>query len=299
MTRLSQAGEIFHAWAQLPITRSAYASKLAALQAAHFPDAQPLPGVPELLSTLEARKIHIALATSSHAANFRLKTSHLPSLFKHFPENTRVLGDDPRIPKGKGKPAPDIYLLALKLINDGIRKQGGEEVKPEECLVFEDSVPGVEAGRRAGMRVVWCPHSELLKEYRGREKEVLAGLAHENQVYGNGYAHVITNGHGTANRNRTTNGHETANGHGTTNGHGAANGYDNANRHGAANGYGTTNGYATTNGNGTANEHGTANGYENGRVDGVTVSRAVDDGWAQLMHTLIDFPYEDYGIHAH
>ncbi len=37
-------------------------------------------------------------------------------------------------------------------------------------------MPGVEAGRRAGMRVVWCPHSELLKEYRGKEKEVLAGL---------------------------------------------------------------------------------------------------------------------------
>lgn len=48
---------------------------------------------------------------------------------------------------------------------------------PEECLVFEDSVPGVEAGRRAGMRVVWCPHPELLKEYKGREAEVLAGVA--------------------------------------------------------------------------------------------------------------------------
>ena len=48
---------------------------------------------------------------------------------------------------------------------------------PEECLVFEDSVPGVEAGRRAGMRVVWCPHPELLKLYRGHEREVLAGLA--------------------------------------------------------------------------------------------------------------------------
>jgi hypothetical protein len=33
----------------------------------------------------------------------------------------------------------------------------------------------VEAGRRAGMRVVWVPHPELAAEYRGREKEVLAG----------------------------------------------------------------------------------------------------------------------------
>ena len=54
--------------------------------------------------------------------------------------------------------------------------KGEPEITPEECLVFEDSVPGVEAGRRAGMRVIWCPHPELLKIYRGREAEVLAGI---------------------------------------------------------------------------------------------------------------------------
>ena len=103
-----------------------------------------------------------------------------------------MLGDDPRIPKGRGKPAPDIYLVALEAVNSGIRRanavlkeEGGglveEEVRPEECLVFEDSVPGVEAGRRAGMQVVWCPHPGLLGEYRGREKEVLAGLTGQHQ----------------------------------------------------------------------------------------------------------------------
>lgn len=50
-------------------------------------------------------------------------------------------------------------------------------------------MPGVEAGRRAGMRVIWCPHEGLLKEYSGREEEVLAGLtgAHEDcdEVDGN------------------------------------------------------------------------------------------------------------------
>ncbi len=119
----------------------------------------------------------MALATSSHAANFKLKSAHLGSLFSHFPLKNRVLGDDPRIPPGRGKPAPDIYLLALETINAEIRAKGVEkEITPEECLVFEDSVPGVEAGRRAGMRVIWCPHPELLKEYKGREKEVLAGI---------------------------------------------------------------------------------------------------------------------------
>jgi pseudouridine-5'-monophosphatase len=87
-----------------------------------------------------------------------------------------VLGDDPRIAKGRGKPAPDIYLLALETINEELRKKGKKEISPAECLVFEDAVPGVEAGRRAGMRVIWCPHQGLLQEFKGREEDVLAGL---------------------------------------------------------------------------------------------------------------------------
>lgn len=119
-------------------------------------------------------KVHLALATSSHEANFKMKTGHLEDLFTVFPEHRRVLGDDVRIPEGRGKPSPDIYLLALKTINSSL-DVGEEEIRPEECLVFEDSVPGIEAGRRAGMRVVWCPHPELRKEYSGQEEEVLAG----------------------------------------------------------------------------------------------------------------------------
>lgn len=34
---------------------------------------------------------------------------------------------------------------------------------------------GVEAGRRAGMRVVWVPHPDVAVEYQERQKEVLAG----------------------------------------------------------------------------------------------------------------------------
>lgn len=122
--------------------------------------------------------MHFALATSSHTRNFDLKTTHLSNLFSLFPPSRLVLGDDPRIGAGRGKPLPDIYLLALECINKEIRGSGsGEpEIKPEECLVFEDAVPGVEAGRRAGMRVAWVPYEGLLKEYSGKEELVLAGL---------------------------------------------------------------------------------------------------------------------------
>jgi pseudouridine-5'-monophosphatase len=179
LTHNPQAGKIFHDWAQLPITREDFLHQTSLLQQKYFPSTQPLPGVRDLLKTLDANpNVHIALATSSNKNNFGLKTAHLEDMFGVFEQQHRILGDDPRIPSGKGKPAPDIYLLALETINQRIRKEGKEkEITPAECLVFEDSVPGVESGRRAGMQVVWCPHPGLLKEYTGREDEVLAGTS--------------------------------------------------------------------------------------------------------------------------
>lgn len=43
----------------------------------------------------------------------------------------------------KGKPSPDIYLAVADKL----------QVKPERCLVFEDILPGIMAGKNAGMRV--------------------------------------------------------------------------------------------------------------------------------------------------
>ncbi|KAH8651016.1 HAD-like domain-containing protein [Xylariales sp. PMI_506] len=185
------ANAIFREWAKLPISEADFLAQQAALQRQHFPSTKPLPGVVELLGNLgrtrwwdlkkggdgeasAGKRVHIALATSSHAANFRVKTAHLTELFSVFEAPRRVLGDDPRVKPGRGKPLPDIYLLALKTINDTLAP-GEPAITPEECLVFEDSIPGVEAGRRAGMRVVWCPHPMLKREFEGREPEILAG----------------------------------------------------------------------------------------------------------------------------
>jgi pseudouridine-5'-monophosphatase len=182
-----QATKIFRDWAQIPIPLEEYLARQKALQVETFPGADLLPGVEELIDTLLAsspasqptEKIHIALATSSPSYNFDLKTSHLQHVFKRFPKERQILGDDPRIPTGRGKPAPDIYRLALESINAGLRAEGKPKITPAECLVFEDSVPGVEAGRRAGMRVVWVPHPGLRQEYKGREELVLAGMMNQ------------------------------------------------------------------------------------------------------------------------
>lgn len=190
-----EANAIFHQWADLPIEQSDYLTQYSALQAEHFPNARPLPGVPQLLSDLDRtrfwslpassstvadshnparHRVHVALATSSNSANFAVKTTNWADLFSVFPEHRRVLGDDKRITPGRGKPFPDIYLLALDTINQSL-PTSEKPITPEECLVFEDSVPGVEAGRRAGMRVAWVPHPMLKKEYEGRDADILAG----------------------------------------------------------------------------------------------------------------------------
>ncbi|ROW07063.1 hypothetical protein VPNG_06678 [Cytospora leucostoma] len=217
-----QSNALFQDWAKLPISNEQYMEEYTALQRQYFPTAAALPGVEELLDNLDRtrwwdvvnsegsvkeeekknnKRVHIALATSSHAGNFALKTAHLTDLFSVFREPLRVLGDDQRIQPGRGKPLPDIYLLALQTVNSAL-PPGEPPVRPEECLVFEDSVPGVEAGRRAGMRVVWCPHPKLKEEYAGREGEVLAGRTGEAGVdvdveqlgeVGDGWAEYLEN----------------------------------------------------------------------------------------------------------
>ncbi|OAL24850.1 hypothetical protein AYO22_05639 [Fonsecaea multimorphosa] len=178
----SSTGDVFHQWAQLPISREQYAREQGEQQKIHFAECEPLPGVEKLLRDLNSARttaglpVEIALASSTSKHNYDLKVVRPESkaLLELIPKEHRVLGDDPRVRKGRGKPAPDIYLCALQILNSKL-SEGSPPIAPEECLVFEDSVPGVEAGRRADMRVVWVPHPGLYAEFRDRKPEVLAG----------------------------------------------------------------------------------------------------------------------------
>ena len=62
----------------------------------------------------------------------------------------------------KGKPAPDIYLAVAKKLG----------VAPKNCLVFEDIVAGIMAGKNAGMRV--CAVEDEYSIYLREEKKSIA-----------------------------------------------------------------------------------------------------------------------------
>ena len=72
-----------------------------------------------------------------------------------------VAGDHPAVQHGK--PAPDIYIEASRQL----------KVKPSECIVFEDALSGVRAGKAAGCYVVAVPDAR----FSAAEKQVFAAEA--------------------------------------------------------------------------------------------------------------------------
>lgn len=62
----------------------------------------------------------------------------------------------------------------MKTINESL-DEGDKPITPAECLVLEDGIPGVTAGRRAGMRVAWVPHPGLVDQLKEKETEILEG----------------------------------------------------------------------------------------------------------------------------
>src|SRR5258706_9824344 len=72
------------------------------------------------------------------------------------------------------KPAPDCCLTALKRLNE---KRVGERRQPllaRECLVIEDSPPGIESGQQAGMRTLGITNTVSAEQLRAAGAEVVS-----------------------------------------------------------------------------------------------------------------------------
>ena len=99
-----------------------------------------MPYIEELLKYLKESNYKVAVASSSnmnHIINNMEKTG-LKKYIDEFASGAEV---------ENGKPAPDVFLLAVERLG----------VKPENCLVLEDSKAGVIAGSSAGAKVIMVP----------------------------------------------------------------------------------------------------------------------------------------------
>lgn len=94
-------------------------------------------GAERLFNELRAEGFSLAIGSSTPKENLEFVMDKL-KIEKHF--DAIVCMRDVK----RGKPAPDTFLLAAKKLS----------LKPQDCVVIEDSLPGIEAGKAAGMLVI-------------------------------------------------------------------------------------------------------------------------------------------------
>jgi len=100
-----------------------------------------MPGLRELIAELQVRGLKRAIATSGER---RYVAAVICGLNLDGAFDTTVVAEDVR----RGKPAPDVYLLAAERLG----------LPSSQCLVLEDALNGVRAAKAAGMTCVAVPN---------------------------------------------------------------------------------------------------------------------------------------------
>jgi len=128
----------------------AEAARLDAAEANDFEGMVQIPGAAALVRSLPRHRWAIVTSAGTQLALGRLNASHVPA-----PD---VIISADMITRGK--PDPEGYLKGAATLG----------VAPDDCVVFEDAPPGIEAARRAGIRVIGVatthPASELTSTER-------------------------------------------------------------------------------------------------------------------------------------
>jgi beta-phosphoglucomutase len=108
-----------------------------------------LPLFPGVLTFLKATSRHFSLGLVSMAnkaeVGYVFQRAHLTPLFSVI-----VTAEDASV----CKPDPDCYLAGLTKLNDKRQHERLLPLLPAECLAIEDSPPGIQAARGAGMRTL-------------------------------------------------------------------------------------------------------------------------------------------------
>lgn len=111
--------------------------KEAVFREIYEPEIKLLDGLFKLLQDLRAHDIPMIVGSSAPGENikFVLEKTAIVNFFNGYLDDSQV---------SKGKPEPEIYIKAAKAIG----------LPPQRCIVIEDSAAGIEAGKRAGAKVI-------------------------------------------------------------------------------------------------------------------------------------------------
>lgn len=108
-------------------------------------ESEILPGVMGTLNIIKEKGGNIVLGSASKNAQPILEKVNLLDYFDAVVDGNHV---------SKAKPDPEVFLLGAEKVNS----------KPQECVVFEDSVAGIQAANTAGMISIGIGDKEILKE---------------------------------------------------------------------------------------------------------------------------------------
>lgn len=106
-------------------------------QRLYFESMKAHTGLIDFLDWLKANKIKIALGTSAPTMNVDFTLDSLK--LRHYFE---IIVDGPQV--SKGKPDPQVYTLCCNRLG----------LDPSKCVVFEDSLAGLDSGNAAGCKTV-------------------------------------------------------------------------------------------------------------------------------------------------
>jgi len=115
------------------------------------PHVHPLPGLRNFLEAARNGGLKLALATAADQGNIDFTLEEL-GIVSHF---DAITGSEE---VSKGKPDPEVFLVSA-------RKLG---LSPSECIVFEDSHVGIQAGLAAGMDVIGMATTHTRAELKER-----------------------------------------------------------------------------------------------------------------------------------
>ena len=113
------------------------------------------PGVRELVREAAARhRLAIASGALRNEIEYVLECAGIRKEFEHI-----TSAEDVR----HGKPDPEPFVHALDALNRAARP-GQDRLAPDDCLVIEDSIPGIRAAQAAGMKVLAVANTHTVQD---------------------------------------------------------------------------------------------------------------------------------------